>query len=72
MGIDLDPTAHALAGARLEGERRRAAEAGRDPFALHLLHGNYRWVAHSGSGGASICCAASTGERRAAEGGVGC
>ncbi|KAI8464647.1 MAG: MraW methylase family-domain-containing protein [Monoraphidium minutum] len=42
-GIDLDPLAHRLAGARLE---RARADAGRgaDAPALHLLHGNYSQV----------------------------
>jgi 16S rRNA C1402 N4-methylase RsmH len=43
VGIDLDPTAHRLAGARLE--RARAALGGRPGPAVHLLRGNYSEVA---------------------------
>ena len=37
LGIDLDPTAH-----RIAGERLQAALQGRPGFTTHLLRGNYR------------------------------
>jgi len=39
VGIDLDPTAHAIAGARLQ-----TLSPTRPNLGVHLLHGNYRWV----------------------------
>lgn len=48
MGIDLDPLAHRLAGARLERERAAAGRAPDRPQ-VSLLHGNYRCARGAGA-----------------------
>jgi hypothetical protein len=51
VGVDCDPTAHAIAGARLRTAAGAATAASESPRAermgIHQLRGNYWYVCHN-------------------------